>query len=83
VLLGMLSLRTMTYVKLVSMKHAAKRRMGRPRHADDPPKLFSTTIPTSVYELLCEVAEIQRRPKSEVLTDAIRAYARRTAVSLA
>ena len=60
------------------MKRRTATRRGRPAHADDPPKLFSTTIPTSVYELLCEVAEIQRRPKSEILTDAIRAYARRT-----
>ena len=52
-----------------------QRRYGRPRHSDRP-KLFSTTIPESVYALLCEIAEIQRRPKSEVLTDAIRAYAR-------
>jgi hypothetical protein len=63
------------------MKRSKTKRRGRPAHADDPPKLFSTTIPTSVYGLLCDVSETQRRPKSEVLADAIRAYARRTNVS--
>jgi hypothetical protein len=52
-----------------------KRKRGRPKHATDPPKLFSTTIPMSVYGLLQELSERLERPKSEVLTEAIRAYA--------
>jgi hypothetical protein len=52
-------------------------RRGRPPHREDPPKLFSTTIPISVYALLDDISARQGRPKSEVLTDAIRAYGRR------
>ena len=66
-----------TYVKIVLMKQPTKRRLGRPAHRDDPPKLFSTTIPTSIYEALDELSRKHGRPKSELLTDAIRAYARR------
>jgi len=58
-------------------KGEAKSRRGRPRHSDDPPKLFSTTIPESVYKVLDGLARSQGRPKSEILADAIRAYARR------
>lgn len=53
------------------------RKRGRPPHTDDPPKLFSTTIPESAYTLLATLAEAQHRTKSEILTDALRAYARR------
>ena len=59
------------------MPRTTRPRRGRPPHWDDPPKLFSTTIPSSVYALLCEISERQRRAKSEILTDAIRGYARR------
>jgi len=57
-------------------KEQPKKR-GRPAHKEDPPKLFSTTIPISVYEALVALSERQERPKSEILADAIRAYARR------
>jgi hypothetical protein len=59
------------------MKKKPQRTRGRPAHRDDPPKLFSTTIPESVYTLLSAIATMQNRPKSEVLTDALRAYGRR------
>jgi hypothetical protein len=59
------------------MLRTLRPRRGRPPHRDDPPKLFSTTIPTSVYALLSDIATRQGRPKSEVLTDAIRGYGRR------
>jgi hypothetical protein len=51
--------------------------MGRPRHDDDPPKLFSTTIPSSIYRLLVDLSARHRRTKSAILTEALRAYARR------
>jgi hypothetical protein len=54
-----------------------KRGRGRPAHSDDPPKLLATTIPTSVYLLLERIADLQKRPKSEILADALRAYGRR------
>jgi hypothetical protein len=51
-------------------------RRGRPPNTD-PPKLFSTTLPESVYKLISDLSEAQHRTKSEILTDALRAYARR------
>ena len=55
---------------------ARRARLGRPKNID-PPKLFSTTLPTSSYKLLSALSEAQHRTKSEVLTDALRAYSRR------
>lgn len=57
-------------------KGAKRQGPGRPKHADKPYPFF-TTIPTSVHELLCDLSEVQHRTKSEILTDALRAYARR------
>lgn len=57
-------------------KRATQRGRGRPPNTD-PPTLFSTTLPTSVYKLLSDLSEAQHRTKSEILTDALRAYARR------
>jgi len=57
-------------------KRAKKPARGRPKNAD-PPKLFSTTLPESVYDLLTALSEHQHRTKSEVLTDALKGYARR------
>jgi len=59
------------------MKNAPKPSRGRPPHTDDPPVLLSTSIPTSVDLLLRELAEKLSRPRSELLAEAIRAYARR------
>jgi hypothetical protein len=59
-----------------SHKLAKRPSRGRPRNID-PPKLFSTTLPATVYKLLSDLAEAQHRTKSEVLTDALHAYARR------
>ena len=59
------------------MKRIVKVKRGRPRHIDDPAHQFSTTIPDSVRQLLSDLSEALKRPKSEILTDAIRAYARR------
>jgi hypothetical protein len=56
-------------------KKAARR--GRPPHADDPPVFLGTTIPTSVDKLIREISATLGRPKSEILADAIRGYARR------
>jgi len=39
--------------------------------------LLSTSIPTSVDKMLRELSEEMNRPRSELLADAIRAYARR------
>jgi hypothetical protein len=64
-------------VDFLVMARKIKRKPGRPAHHDDPPKLFSTTIPTSAYELLSRISDAQNRPKSEVLADALRAYGRR------
>ena len=52
----------------------AKRGPGRPRHLD-PPKMLATNLPTSVYSLLSDLAAALRRTKSQVLTEAIQAYA--------
>jgi metal-responsive CopG/Arc/MetJ family transcriptional regulator len=53
----------------------AKRR-GRPKNIDEA-ILFSTTLPKSVLELLDKLSKLQHRTKSEILSDAVRAYARR------
>ena len=57
-------------------RRSKRRRPGRPANLD-PPKLFSTTLPSTVYDMLAKLAEAQRRTKSEILTDALHAYARR------
>jgi hypothetical protein len=57
-------------------KRAKRRTRGRPANLD-PPKLFSTTLPSTVYDMLAKLAEAQHRTKSEILTDALHAYARR------
>jgi predicted DNA-binding protein len=57
-------------------RRAKRRGRGRPANLD-PPKLFSTTLPSTIYETLSKLAEAQHRTKSEILTDAIQAYARR------
>ena len=57
-------------------KRVKPRGRGRPANLDKP-HLFSTTLPESVYTLLSDLAEAQHRTKSEILTDAVRAYARR------
>jgi hypothetical protein len=57
-------------------KVKGNRKPGRPPNLD-PPHLFSTTVPKSIYKLLSQLADAQHRTKSEVLTDALRAYARR------
>jgi hypothetical protein len=59
------------------MKKRSASRRGRPPHRDDPPKLFATTLPESVHNLLDDLSKVQRRPKSEIITDAVRAYSRR------
>jgi hypothetical protein len=58
---------------------AAKRvsKRGRPAHKDDPPVLLSTSIPASADKMLRELSDQIGRPRSELLADAIRAYARR------
>jgi hypothetical protein len=50
------------------------RAQGRPRHLD-PPKLLATTLPLSVYRLLDDLAEALRRTKSQILVEALQAYA--------
>jgi hypothetical protein len=50
---------------------------GRPAHTDDPPRMVGTTVPESVIGLLNQLTIRLERPKSEILSDAIRAYARR------
>jgi hypothetical protein len=62
---------------LADMARTQKPKRGRPAHTDDPPKLLSTSIPTSVDEMLREMSDKLNRPRSELLADAIRAYARR------
>jgi len=42
--------------------------------------MVGTTVPTSVLALLKELSERMDRPRSELLADAIRAYARRYGV---
>jgi hypothetical protein len=54
-------------------------RRGRPAHTDDPPVLLSTSIPSTVDRILRELSDRLERPRSELLAEAIRAYARRFA----
>jgi hypothetical protein len=54
-----------------------KQKRGRPAHTDDPPVLLSTTIPTSIDRLLRDLSTRIGRPRSELVADAVRAYARR------
>jgi predicted DNA-binding protein len=39
--------------------------------------MVGTTVPTSIYQLLADLSQRLGRPRSEILADAIRAYARR------
>lgn len=64
---------------LCGMARTPKPKRGRPAHRDDPPVLLSTSIPTSVDRLLRGMSDALGRPRSELLADAIRAYARRYA----
>ena len=57
-----------------------KPKRGRPPHTDDPPVLLSTSIPTSIDHLLRDLSATLQRPRSELLADAIRAYARRVRI---
>jgi hypothetical protein len=66
----------MSLMKAAATSRGARPKRGRPPNIDRP-KLFSTTLPESIYELLARLADAQHRTKSEILTDAIRAYARR------
>jgi hypothetical protein len=74
-----------TYVYLCytdAMRTRSSRpRRGRPAHLDDPPVMVGTTIPSSINKLLKELSVRLGRPRSELLADAIRAYARRFAVA--
>ena len=60
-----------------AMARTARPRRGRPAHTDDPPVLLSTSIPTSTDRLLRDMSEKLSRPRSQLLSEAIRAYARR------
>ena len=57
-----------------------KSKRGRPPHTDDPPVLLSTSIPTTTDRLLRRLSADLKRPRSELLADAIRAYARRVRI---
>ena len=59
-----------------SIKRAKPKGPGRPPNLDKA-IIFSTTLPESILKLLDAIAEGQRRTKSEIIADAIRAYARR------
>jgi metal-responsive CopG/Arc/MetJ family transcriptional regulator len=59
------------------MTRVPVKKRGRPKHADDPPVLLSTSIPQSVDHLLRELSQQLGRPRSELIADAVRAYARR------
>jgi hypothetical protein len=50
---------------------------GRPRHTDDPPKQFATTLPESVHALIDGLTNEGQRTKSEVVTIAVKALWRR------
>jgi hypothetical protein len=63
-------------------KQTRRPKRGRPAHLDDPPVMVGTTIPKSAAELLKELSERLNRPRSEILADAIRGYARRFEISL-
>jgi len=62
---------------LTSTLPKAKRGRGRPPHLDDPPVALNTTIPESVDLLLRVLSAQTGRPRSELLTEAIRAQAKR------
>jgi hypothetical protein len=53
---------------------AKKRGRGRPKHSEDPPVILATTIPKSLDRALREHAKLTGRPRSEHLSEAIRAY---------
>lgn len=57
-------------------KASKPRGRGRPKNIDTA-TLFSTTLPESVLDLLQKLSEAQHRTKSEIITDAVRGYARR------
>jgi hypothetical protein len=59
------------------MAKTPRRRLGRPPHTDDPPIFFGTTIPTSIHRLIVELSEELSRTRSQVIAEAIVAYARR------
>ena len=73
----------LTQVDLYRLNHGIVQRMkghqpprpGRPPHKDDPPEMVGTTVPKSVNRLLKQLSTTLDRPKSEVLAEAIRAYA--------
>ncbi len=60
----------------MTAKRVKPRGRGRPENID-PATPFMTTLPESVVYLLKKLAEAQHRTKSEVVSDAIRGYARR------
>src|SRR5216684_1860030 len=51
-------------VTLSAMTRTPRARLGRPPHTDDPPHLFSTTIPESVYGMLCALSDGLHQTKS-------------------
>jgi len=60
------------------MAKTPRRRLGHPPHTDDPPIFFGTTIPTSTHKLIVELSEELSRTRSQIIAEAILAYARRT-----
>lgn len=56
---------------------AKKRGRGRPKHAEDPPVLFATTIPKSVHLALKHAKATTGKKFSEILTEALLEYAKR------
>jgi len=60
------------------MAKTTRRRLGRPPHTDDPPVFFGTTIPTRIHKLIVELSEELSRTRSQIIAEAILAYARRT-----
>ena len=75
----MMSLFVMYFIRarLLDMARTQKPKRGRPAHTDDPPVLLSTSIPGSVDRILRELAVRSGRPRSELIADAVLAYARR------
>ena len=59
-----------------SAKRVKPKGPGRPPNIDKA-LIFSTTLPESILKLLDAISEGQHRTKSEILADAVRAYARR------
>jgi hypothetical protein len=53
-----------------------KRGPGRPKHTDDPPVKLMTTIPKSIDRLLTVLKERTGRPRSELIAEALRSYAK-------